>query len=223
MGDTNEVLIDPVIALNRTLKISTAQFENALPHPGKAYGNSAGNEVYILDFEPRQKFQLDASNFDSIRFFFQWLLSDNSIYQVNYYMPVAENTEFDYETIFDPGLINQGTIVNTKKLNTYKGKRLFDLLIKDDVRPFRIGVAPLPESAPYIEVVQSADTNRFQVRLRRSNEIDALIKENMDKFKSQGYAEIPIGIVITDPLIPEHRKTVKYLLKQRVKKTNVKG
>ncbi len=219
--DSNDVLIDPVVALNKTLKFSTAVFENALPYPGKAYGFGGGNEVFLLDFEPKQRFLFETANYDSILFFYTWLLSDNSPYEVNYFVKVYDNSSFTSEIVFDPGLVNQGSIVNAAKINSYKGKKLYDVVIEDDVSPFRISVIPLPGSSQFIDVVQSADTNRFQVRLKRSTEIDALIKQNMEKFKSQGYAEIPIGIELSDPVIPEHKKILQFTLKQKIRKSKI--
>jgi hypothetical protein len=219
--DSNDVLIDPVVAHSETLKFSTALFENALPYPGKAFGLGNGNEVELLGFEPKQRFQLETENYDSILFYFTWLLSDNSQYDVNYFVKVSDNLKFNSEIVFDPGLVNQGTLVNVGKINSFKGKKLYDVVIDDDVSPLRIRVSPLPESTPYVDVVQSADTNRFQVRLKRSNEIDALIKQNMEKFKSQGYAEIPIGVILSDPILPEHNKILKFTLKQKIRKSKV--
>ena len=219
--DSNDVLIDPVFALNKTIKLSTADFENALPYPGKAYGFTGGTDLFLLDFEPKQKFQIETANYDSILFFYNWLLSDNTPYEVNYFVRVFDNSEFTSEVVFDPGLIAQGSIVNAGKINSYKGRKLYDVFIEDDISPFRIAVIPLPSSSPYIDVVQSADTNRFQVRLKRSTEIDALIKENLEKFKSQGYAEIPIGIELSDPAIPEHKKILQFNLKQKIRKSKI--
>lgn len=221
--DSNDVLIDPVIALNKTIKSSTGLFENVLPYPGKVYGLGAEGQSFIMDIEPRQKFELEVNGFDSLLFNFEWLLSDNSPYEVNYYISSAENIPFVYEdVVFEAGLSSNGSIVSAKKINAYKGRRLYDLVISDDVKPFRIKVTPLPESSPYIDVVQSADSSRFQIRLKRSSEIDALIQQDMGKFRSQGYAEFPIGVIMTDPEIPLHNKPLKFTLRQKIKKTNRK-
>ncbi len=218
--DTNDVLIDPVIALNNTIKNSAGSFENVLPYPGKVYGIGPEGQSFVMDIEPKQKFELQVNGFDSILFNFEWLLSDNSPYEVNYYIRAAENVPFIYEdVVFEAGLSRNGTIVNAKKINSYKGRRLYDLVISDDVRPFRIKVSPLPESSPYIDVVQSADSSRFQVRLKRSNEIDELIKQDIGKFRSQGYAEFPIGVIMTDPMMPDHNKSLTFTLRQKIKKT----
>ncbi len=217
--DTNDVLIDPVIAHNKSIKHSNAILESVLPYPGKVYGIGAEGRSFILDIEPKEKFQVETKDFDSLLFFFTWLLSDNSPYEVNYYIGLAENEPFiNRDLVFEAGLSQNGSLVNAKKLNSYKGKRLYDVVISDDVLPFRIQVNPLPESLPYIDVVQSADTNKFQVRLKRSSEIDGLIKQDMEKFKSQGYAEVPIGVVISDPEIPGHSKPIELRLRQKVKK-----
>ncbi|MBK6875677.1 MAG: hypothetical protein IPG99_04245 [Ignavibacteria bacterium] len=66
---------------------------------------------------------------------------------------------------------------DTRSIKRLKMNTIYELVITDDAYPFRIKVEPLNDASSFVDIVQLAELNKFQIRLKSGSEIDKLIKQ----------------------------------------------
>lgn len=206
---------DPVISIKEPVKFSEGQFRNQMKYSGDAYGIKGESRIHIREFEPNTNFSLQIEDYDSLNFYYS-LPGEDEIY---FSIKTVDNKKFKYKIVPGNGVVLMDNIyLNTQVLGKITGKIVYDVTISDDISPFRIKVEPMTESRPYIEVLESADSNKYVIRLKSNEIIKSLTSLDKEKFKRQGYMEIPVGIVMTDPEIKDHTSPHKLFLRQKLKK-----
>ena len=201
-----------VILLDNLVKKSTVSIRNNFPDAGKVFGISGDSEEYLRDFLEGETFSIETSDFDSLLFKYEYELFDNSILPIRYSLKVNENGKILFIT---PGVPEGKEFILTNSIRKLKGKKIYDIIVDDDAKPFRISVVPLPEASQFIDIVQLAQPNRYIVKLKTAEVIDPLMRKRDKDYERNGFYEIPIGVRIFDPEIPSQSYNRSLLLKMK--------
>lgn len=218
-GNSGVIKYKPVTVISEPVKYSTATFSNITPFRGEAYGVLESSRELLKEFGPEETFELPVGNAESINFIMYE--AETGKKRIDYSIDTKENRKYSYNTEFAPGLDVKGTDVKTsiKNFRKLKGNKIYDVIVSDDILPLRIRVEPTNESMPFVEVLQTADSSRYQVRLKSNNVVDVLLKDNKAKYVKQGFADIPIGVRVYDPEIIEHDlPPLKLIMKIKINK-----
>lgn len=198
------------------VKFSTVFFKNTFPSGGVIYGKKRDLQGYkrIGNYDSVQKeIKIFTSDFDSIIFAQVYVYPGQGTWKRKESHKVEENKPFEISiSEVEFGELNDlELIVRVFNAATHKktvrdsmvGKALYEVEISDAARPFRIEVKPLQESEGIIEI-EKIKENRFRVVFVASKEtIDARQREFQ---KNKRLWEVPIGILMIDPLTNESRR-----------------
>lgn len=212
-----------VTALTPVIKYSVAEFKNNANHDLKVFGIENGSESFIKSCGPLEVFTLEVKDNDSLRFFSEWDLDDKVIYEVNYFLKVSENKEFEFipTPVFE--LTGLEMIVDNRALKNMTGKKIYEVTIRDDVNSSAIEAAAFDESAPYIDVIK-IDTVTYHVKLKAKEEFLRNLPDIQKSKWSKGEEiTFPIGIKLYDKNVPGHEQPYQLYLKKKKKPKKTSG
>lgn len=200
----------PVSVKTKLIRHSNATFYNETPFTGKAYGIGPDIKQYIGDINPKDSSTMPIGEFSDVQFEFE---VDGEI--KTYTLRVSLNTKFVYNPVPEIALTGIEMVIdNVKK---YKGKKLYEINITDDVSPGNITAAATPESSPYIEVIK-IDSSIVQVKLKDVNEFARDVPQDVQESIRKGEEVIfPIGIVLKDENVGSDIQEYKIFLKKKKK------
>lgn len=206
-----------VTALTPIIKYSVAEFKNNANHELKVYGYKDGSETFIKNSEPLEIFRIETSDFDSLKFFSEWELDEKENYKVVYFLKVSENKKFEFTPIPVFVLTGLEMIVDNRALKNMTGKKLYEVVIKDDVNSSAIEAAAFDDSAPYIDVIK-IDTATYHVKLKAKNEfLKNLTDTEKAKWSKGDELLFPIGIILKDKNVKEDVQVYQLFLKKKKK------
>jgi len=218
-----DVEIIPVTPVKVFVKNSIGKAKNNLYHDGKIYGFLNGDSTFIDEFKSQETFAFNTGNYDSLQFYYQWDIDDRRVYKLfKFFIKVEENKPFTFTPIPIQNLV--GLDIETENVKKFKGKKLYEIRIQDDVNAREIEIMPLPESASFIEpkfqVYDTATaTAIYHINLKDTrsfaNEVSKSIQDRILKGEE---VIMPIGIKIFDKKIPSHFEDYKLFLKKKKKK-----
>jgi hypothetical protein len=211
--------VDPVAPLNDFIKLSTGIVQNKLFYDGKLYGYKNGERVFIKDFRSQETFSFETGNYDSVQFYYEW---ENYIVD-GFFLKVNDNKPFTFEPV--PVQELSGLEMVTDNVKKFKGKKLYEVSIFDDVNPGQIEVTATNESFPYIYIdTVKIDTAKaiYQIKLKGKYEFSRDVSPEIQKSIGNGEeVTFPIGIIMTDKSVKSDVQEYKIFLKKK-KKPKVK-
>ncbi|MBK8553062.1 MAG: hypothetical protein IPL53_19165 [Ignavibacteria bacterium] len=213
----------PVTAITEFIKYSNATARNNLFYPGKINGFLNGNSTFLKDFESQETFTFEIGNYDSIQFFFDLPKS----YVDKFFIKVLENQPFEYKTspimqLSGADLIEANNQMQNLFLTNGTGKKLYAVTITDDVNANWVKVEPLPEASLYIDVVK-LDSSTYHIQIKNKAIFLGNLSEDIKNKWSRGEEiKFPIGIIMTDTMVPSPPVPINYTLvkKKKPKKIN---
>lgn len=203
--------VDPILALNKFVKYSKGNVKNKLFYDGKLFGYKSGEKIFIRDFLSQESFEFETENYDSVQFYYEW---DDYVVD-GFFLKVYDNESFTYVPIPVQDLTGLEMIIgNIKK---YKGKKLYELKLTDDVDPDNIEVSATNESVPYINIVK-IDSSNYQVKLKDIEEFNLSVSQEIkDRIKKGLEVIIPIGVIMKDKVIKSDVQEYKIYLRKNKK------
>lgn len=223
--DTGTGITIPVTALTKFIKLSNATAKNNLFYPGKVNGFQNGISTFIKDFESQEVFTFETGNYDSIQFFFDL---PNS-YVDKFFIKILDNNPFEFKTSPIMQMSGADLIVANNQLKDLFlkengiGKKLYSVTITDDVNPEWVKVEPLSEASLYIDVVK-LDSSTYHIKIKDKAVFLGNLSEDIKNKWSKGEEiKFPIGIVMTDTVLPDHTASISYSLVKKKKPKKIKN
>ncbi|HMS65540.1 MAG TPA: hypothetical protein PKD83_09845 [Ignavibacteria bacterium] len=215
--------VPPVKFLNNLIKYSTGIGVNNLNHNGTISGYKDEVITYIMDIQSQGTFSFETKNYDSIQFYFEWDLDENHIYKVKKSYPVLDNQPFEFEANEIMVMSGAEMIVANNQLKSLAGKKLYEVIISDDVNPDWIKVEALPEASKYIDVLK-LDSSTYQIKLKGKQEFFGNLSEDLREQWVKGEEiKFPIGVNMYDSVVTTDTGTIQYFLVKKKKPKKVKN
>ncbi len=227
-NDENETKVDPILAVSPVINYSKAFFKNNLAYEGKIFGFYNGESTYINDFPALDTFSVYTNQFDSLQFYSEFIENGKSYVLNGFFIQVDSNKIFEYKTspfmqMSGADLIVENNQLKNLFLDNGMGKTIYGVTITDDVNPDWIKVEPLPEAAQYIDV-EKLDSSTYQIKFKnKSVFLDNLSEDIKNKWKKGEIIRFPIGIIMTDTVVPDQSATIKYTLVKKKKPKKIKN
>ncbi|HAY34216.1 MAG TPA: hypothetical protein DCY06_08760 [Bacteroidetes bacterium] len=222
--EKEEPILYPATSLSQLIKFSSAKVVNNLPYDGKAFGFKNDKGTFITDYEALDTFEIKILDYDSIQFYSEYIRDGIPKVLDGFFLKVDENKSFTYTPLPVQDLV--GLDIVTENVKKYKGRKLYEITIEDDVNAGEIEVMPLPESVSFIDI-QRIDTAKytatnkaiFQIKLKDTKSFaNEVSKSILDRILKGEEVIMPIGIKLFDKKIPSHTEEYKIFLKKKKKK-----
>jgi len=216
-----------VIPLNSLVKYSTVMLRNNYLVPGKVFAVQKGEEFLLpVELGLNDTIEVETRDYDKLIFKFEVPMYDGTIFiPTPFELKVNENTPVKRGYFSAEGVVGsekeEGKVYfDTRSIKRLKMNTIYELVITDDAYPFRIKVEPLNDASSFVDIVQLAELNKFQIRLKSGSEIDKLIKQKEKEFEKVGFYLIPVGLRISDPLtddVTQLEATLRMVYKKKKK------
>jgi hypothetical protein len=225
--DDNETKVDPILTVSPVIKYSKAIFKNNLAYEGKIFGYVNGESILINEFPALDTFSVLTKQFDSLQFYSEFVENGKSYVLNGFFIKVDSNKIFEFKTSPIMQMSGADLIVENNQLKNLffdngMGKTIYGVAITDDVNPDWVKVEALPEAAQYIDV-EKLDSSTYQVKFKNKDIFLGSLSEDIkNKWRKGEEIRFPIGIMLTDTIVPDQSATVKYTLvkKKKPKKIN---